>query len=264
MRLKISVVLVVRNERDRLPQALATVGWADEVLVADTGSTDGTPELARSLGARVEALPWEGYVGSRNRALALAAHDWVFFVDADERVPDALRDELLARVAAEGAVLAGLRMSRLSLFLGREVRHGAWYPDVQFRAGRRSCGFRAAGGRVHETYAADGPVVRLRSFLLHEPYRDLSDYLRKAALYARLAAEDRAEQGGHQSAAAILLRPPLEFLRSFVLKAGFLDGAAGVQVAFVHAWYYVLRAAYLCEIQRDPAASGRRRPEEFS
>jgi glycosyltransferase involved in cell wall biosynthesis len=264
VRAKISVVLVVRNERDRLPQALATVGWADEVLVADTGSTDGTPAVARSLGVRVEKLPWEGYVGSRNRALALATHDWVLFVDADERVPDALRDELLARIAAEGHVLAGLSMPRLSLFLGRPVRHGAWYPDVQFRAGRRSRGFRAVGGRVHETYAAEGPVVRLRSFLRHEPYRDLSDYLRKAALYARLAAQDRAEQGGRPGVAAILFRPPFEFLRSLVLKAGFLDGAAGVQVAFVHAWYYVLRAAYLREIQRDPAASGRRRPEASS
>jgi len=263
VRPKISVVLVVRNERDRLPQALETVGWADEVLVADTGSTDGTREFARSAGARVEELPWEGYVATRNRALALAAHDWVFFVDADERVTDALRHEILERIAAGGEALAGLRMPRLSRFLGRPVRHGAWYPDLQFRAGRRSRGFRAAGGRVHEGFFADGPVVRLRCPLLHEPYRDLSDFLRKAALYARLAAEDRAEKGGRSGPASILVRPPFEFFRSFVLKAGFLDGTAGAQVAFVHAWYYLLRAAYLREIARS-SASGAGKPEAIS
>jgi glycosyltransferase involved in cell wall biosynthesis len=257
VRSRISVVLVVRNERDRLPEALGSVGWADEVLVADTGSMDGTQELARAAGARVEEVPWEGYVTSRNRAVALARYDWVFFVDADERVTDALRDEILARVEADGEALAGLRMPRLSRFLGRPVRHGAWYPDVQFRAGRRSRGFRAVGGRVHETYVAEGPVALLRSPLLHEPYRDLSDYLRKAALYARLAAEDRAERGDRSGPASILLRPPFEFFRSFVLKAGFLDGAAGVEVAFVHAWYYLLRAAYLREIRHASGATGR-------
>jgi glycosyltransferase involved in cell wall biosynthesis len=255
VRPRISVVLVVRNERDRLPQALASVGWAEEVLVVDTGSTDGTQELARAAGVRVEEVRWEGYVASRNRAAGLAANDWVFFVDADEQVTDVLRDELLARVAADGEALAGLTMPRLSRFLGRPIRHGAWYPDVQFRAGRRSRGFRAAGGRVHETFTVDGPVARLRSPLLHDPYRDLSDYLRKAALYARLAAEDRAEKGERSGLGSILVRPPFEFVRSFVLKAGFLDGSAGVQVAFVHAWYYLLRAAYLREIRRGAVAT---------
>ncbi|HUM02070.1 MAG TPA: glycosyltransferase family 2 protein [Thermoanaerobaculia bacterium] len=258
MAAKISVVLLVKDESDRLPGALGSVGWADEVLVVDTGSSDGTAEVARAAGARVVEIPWEGYVASRNRAISLAAHDWVFFVDADERAPEALRDEILGRVAADGETLAGLLMPRLSNFLGRPVRHGAWYPDVQFRMGRRSRGFRVVGGRVHETYVADGPVARLRSPLHHEPYRNLSDYLRKSAVYARLAAEDRAERGDRSGPASILLRPPFEFVRSFLLKGGFLDGAAGAQVAFVHAWYYLLRAAYLREIRRDVGASTRK------
>ena len=258
MAAKISVVLLVRDEKDRLPGALASVGWADERLVVDTGSTDGTPELAREAGARVVEVPWEGYVASRNRAISLASHDWIFFVDADERVSGALRDEILGRLATDGETLAGLLMPRLSNFLGRPVRHGAWYPDVQFRMGRRSRGFRVVGGRVHETYEVDGPVARLKSPLQHEPYRNLSDYLRKATLYARLAAEDRAERGDRAYGAAILLRPPFEFVRSFLFKGGFLDGAAGAEVAFVHAWYYLLRAVYLREIRREPRASSKR------
>jgi glycosyltransferase involved in cell wall biosynthesis len=255
---RLSVALLVRNERDRLPAALATVGWADEVLVVDTGSTDGTQEFARAGGVRVVELPWEGYVASRNRALALASHDWVLFVDADERVPDALRDEIKTRLSADGETLAGLKMPRLSTFLGQPVRHGAWAPDVQFRLGRRSRGFRVTGGRVHETFVADGPVALLSSPLLHEPYRNLSDFLRKASLYARLAAEDRCDRGQRSSLAGTFVRPVLEFLRSFIVKRGFLDGRTGVTVAFLQAWYYFLRAAFLREIERDGLAASRR------
>ncbi len=257
----LSVILIAKNEHDRLPAALATVGWADEVLVADTGSSDGTQEMARRAGARVEEILWEGYVASRNRALALATHDWVFFVDADERVSEALRDEIRSRLSKDGTALAGLRMPRLSTFLGRPVRHGAWYPDVQFRVGRRSKGFRVAGGRVHETFLADGPVALLTRPLLHEPYRDFSDFLRKASLYARLSAEDRYDLGQRTSVVGTLVRPLFEVLRSLVVKRGFLDGRIGVTVAFLQGWYYFLRAAHLREIRRNAGAPPRRRNE---
>jgi glycosyltransferase involved in cell wall biosynthesis len=252
----LSVILLVKNEHDRLPAALATVGWADEVLVADTGSSDGTQGIARRAGARVEEIPWEGYVASRNRALSLASHDWVFFVDADERVPEALRDEIRARLTEDGERIAGLRMPRLSTFLGREVRHGAWAPDVQFRIGRRSRGFRVSGGRVHETFLADGPVPLLSRRLLHEPYRDFSDFLRKASLYARLSAEDRYDLGQRANIVGTMFRPLFEVLRSLVVKGGFLDGKIGVTVAFLQGWYYFLRAAFLREIVREKGRPG--------
>jgi len=257
----VSVILLVKNEHDRLPAALATVGWADEVLVADTGSTDGTQEIARRAGARVVEIPWEGYVASRNRALALARHDWVFFVDADERVPEALRDEIRRRLGEDGETIAGFRMPRLSTLLGREVRHGAWYPDAQFRIGRRSRGFRVSGGRVHESFLVDGPVVLLSGPLLHEPYRDFSDFLRKASLYARLSGEDRYDLGQRANIAGTLLRPIFEVLRSFLVKRGFLDGKTGVTVAFLQGWHYFLRAAFLREIERErsrPEAEGKK------
>jgi glycosyltransferase involved in cell wall biosynthesis len=255
----LSVVILAKDESDRLPAALASVGWADEVLVADTGSSDGTPGVARRFGARVEEIPWEGYAPSRRRALSLASHDWVFFLDADERVPGPLREEILGALRGDPGSCAGLSMPRLSTLLGRPVRHGAWYPDVQFRIGRRSMGFRVTGGRVHESFAVDGPVRRLSTPLHHEPYRDLSDALRKASLYARLAAADRAHGGVRAGVGAIVGRPVLEFLRSLVVKRGFLDGATGVTVAFLHAWYYLLRAAYLREMQRGSGAPAERR-----
>ena len=257
----VSVVILAKDELDRLPAALASVRWVDEVLVADTGSTDGTPEMARAAGARVEEIPWEGFVASRTRALALATHDWVFSLDADERVTERLRDEILAALAGDDGSFAGLSMPRLSTLLGRPVRHGVWFPDVQFRIGRRSRGFRVTGGRVHESFAVDGPVRRLSTPLRHEPYRDLPDALRKASLYAALAAADRASQGAPAGVGALAFRPALEFFRSLVVKRGFLDGATGVTVAFLHAWYYFLRAAFRVEAETGAARAAERRTE---
>lgn len=252
MRAPLSVVILTKNEEDRLPAALASVAFADEVVVADTGSTDATEERARLAGARFVRIGWDGFVGSRNKALALARHDWVLVLDADERVPEALRREILAALDDADPAVAGWRMPRLSHFLGRPIRHGSWYPDYKLRLGRRSRGLRAEGGRVHEALAVDGSVERLATPLIHHPYRDLSDALRKASRYAQLGAEDRYDRGASGSAAGLFLRPAFEFFRFLVFKRGFLDGSVGWSVAFLHASSYFLRAAFLLEIQRRP------------
>lgn len=246
MRPAVSVVIIVRDEADRLGPALESVAWADEVLVADTGSTDGTKEFALSAGARVETIPWEGYVPSRNRALALASHDWVLVLDADERVSPALCEAIRGAVASPGDA-SGFRLPRLSHIGGRAIRHGVWWPDRKMRLGLRSRGLRATGGRVHEAIEVDGRVRDLPEPILHYPYRDVSDAVRKNVLYARLSALDRFERGARGSVLSVFLRPPLEFLRCWVLKRGFLDGRYGVAVALLHSWYYLLRAAFLAE-----------------
>ena len=237
---------MVKDEVDRLGPSLASVGWADEVLVVDTGSTDGTQELARAAGARVEVIPWEGYVASRNRALSLARHDWVLVLDADERVSPGLAEEVGQAVGTPDGV-AAFSMPRLSHVGEQPIRHGVWAPDRKLRLGLRSRGLRAAGGRVHERIEVDGEVRDLVHPILHFPYRDVSDAVRKNTLYARLSALDRFDRGGRGGVLPILLRPPLEFLKSWVLKRGFLDGRAGIVVALLHAWYYLLRAAFLVE-----------------
>lgn len=241
---------MVKNEHDRLPDALDSVAWTDEVVVVDTGSTDGTQDLARAAGARVVEVPWSGFVRTRNGALEMPRHDWVLFLDADERVTPELRDAIRATLDARGHELAGLTMPRLAHLLCRPVRHGVWYPNVKLRVGRRSRGFRAEGGRVHETLVVDGPVLRLAPPLLHFPYRDISDALRRNSDYARLGADDRYEKGIRGSAAGLLVRPAFEFFRSYVVKAGILDGSAGFAVAFFHASSYFLRAAFLLEKAR--------------
>jgi hypothetical protein len=132
------------------------------------------------------------------------------------------------------------------------VRHGTWYPDLKLRLGRRSAGLRAEGGRVHESLEVDGSVGRFATALIHHPYRDLSDALRKASRYAQLGAQDRFDRGARGSAAGLFLRPAFEFFRVLLLKGGILDGLVGVSVAFLHAASYFLRAAFLLEIQQHP------------
>lgn len=262
MHAPVSIVIIARNEEDRLGAALESVAFADEVVVADTGSTDGTQDLARLRGARVVPLGWEGFVASRNRALAEARHDWVLVLDADERVPEALRAEILAILEKNDPAVAGYRMPRLSHFLSRPLHHGTWYPDFKLRLGRRSRGLRAEGGRVHEVMVVDGPVEKLVAPLVHHPYRDLSDALRKASTYARLGAEDRYDRGARGNAWVLFFRPLFEFFRFLVLRAGFLDGLVGFYVAFLHAFSYFLRAAFLLEIQRrNPVEQGGRQKE---
>jgi glycosyltransferase involved in cell wall biosynthesis len=263
VRAPLSVVLLVKNEEDRLPRALESVAFADEIVVADTGSTDGTALVARLGGARMESIGWEGFVASRNRALAEARHDWVLVLDADERVSPALQDEILAVLDKDDARISGYRMPRLSHFLSRPVRHGTWYPDFKMRLGRRSRGLRAEGGRVHEVMVVDGRVERLVAPLVHHPYRDLSDALRKASTYARLGAQDRFDRGARGSASGLFLRPLVEFVRFLVLRAGFLDGLVGFYVAFLHAFSYFLRAAFLLEIQRRTPVEQKGRPKEI-
>ncbi len=245
-----TVLFLVKNEADRLPAALASVSWADEIVVVDTGSTDDTVAIAREVGARVVSIPWEGFVISRNRALLEPTHDWAFFVDADERVSDRLRGEIREALEKRADRFAGFSMPRLAALMGRDIHHGTWYPDVKLRLGRRQLGFRAIGGRVHEQLVVDGPTERLSADLLHIPYRNISEAIRKVTTYARLGAEDRFDRGMRARISSLLFRPTVEFLRSFVLKLGLLDGRAGFVVASLHAWGYFLRAAFLFERER--------------
>jgi glycosyltransferase involved in cell wall biosynthesis len=246
----VSVLFLVKNEADRLPDALESVGWADEVVVADTGSSDETIALARRAGARVVSIPWEGFVASRNRAIQEPVHDWILFIDADEHVSERLREEIRSTLERPGTQPDGFSMPRLSRLMGRQIHHGTWYPDVKLRLGRRSKGFRAIGGRVHEQLVVDGPTGRLGADLLHTPYRNVSDAIRKVSSYSRLGAEDRFDRGMRARMSSLLVRPMVEFFRCFVLKRGFLDGRAGFTVAAFHAWSYFLRAAFLFEREK--------------
>ena len=250
----LSAVIITCDEERRLPRALASVAFCDEVVVLDGGSTDRTRELAAAAGARVESsAPWPGFVEQRNRAVAAARHDWVLAIDADERVTDELREEIRAE-AARGFAHAGYRIPRLAFYLGRWIRGTDWWPDPQLRLFDRRRG-RWEGGLIHESVRVEGSVGRLRARMEHFSYEDISDHLttidRYTTLWARQAAEEGRRGGPLDAPAAAVWA----FLRNYVVRGGVLLGEAGLTVSALNSYYTYVKLAKLRELQEASAST---------
>ncbi|MDP6723309.1 MAG: glycosyltransferase family 2 protein [Pirellulaceae bacterium] len=225
----LSVILICHNEAELLADTLRAVRFADEIVVVDSGSTDGTVEIARSLADEVHVTSdWPGFGKQKNRALEHATSDWVLSIDSDEMVTEALRDEVLAAIG-QGDHLA-YRMPRLSMFLGREVRHSGWWPDYVLRVFRRGDA-RFSDDLVHERVVYDGPVGTLREPLRHLSYRSMEEVRAKMERYAQAAAESLHAKGRRGGPVIAAVKSSTAFLRNFVLRRGFLDGRAGWGVA---------------------------------
>jgi glycosyltransferase involved in cell wall biosynthesis len=228
----LSAVIIAKDEADRIGPALASVAFCDEVLVLDAGSSDGTPDLARDAGARVVLTDWPGFVAQRNRAWAEAKGDWILAIDADEIVSDPLRDALVAAVRGDAS---GASMPRRNHWLGHRLSHGRWYPDRKVRLARRDAS-RWVGGDVHESLEVDGRILALNEELIHHPYRDLEDHLRKVARYAELGRRPG-------TVLDVAIRPAWSFLHGYLLQGGFQDGYPGLCVAAIDALYVLLKWA---------------------
>ena len=251
---KVTATLITRNEAANIAAALASVAWADEILVIDAESTDETAALARAAGARVEVRPWPGYSAQKNYAASIAAHDWILSIDADERVTPALAEEI-ARLLASDPPRRGYRVPRVSHYLGRWIRGTDWYPDYQLRLYDRRAG-RWNGRIVHESVALDAEPGLLTSDLQHHPYRDISDHLATIDRYTTLAAEQMRADGRVPSLAALALHPPFAFLRNYVLRRGFLNGGAGLTVSILNSYYVFLKLAKAREPRPPSSALG--------
>lgn len=250
----LSAVLITKDEEARLPDALASLAFCDEIVVLDCGSGDSTRELAERAGARVRVnAPFPGFVAQRNLALECARHDWVLCLDADERVSEPLRGEILAlRQAGFGA--AGYRMPRVSCYLGRWIRATDWYPDPQLRLFDRRRG-RWQGGLVHESVAVDGSVEALRHEIQHRPYADISDHMRRIDLYTTLWARGAFESGRRTGGVEMAAAAGWAFLRNYVLKGGWRLGLAGLTISTLNAYYTFAKLAKLSEQIRQGSAT---------
>ena len=226
----LSVILITRNEAGNIADCLASVAFADERIVLDNGSTDGTAEIARSLGATVvTAADWPGFGAQKNRALALATGRWVFSIDADERVTPELAASIQAVVASDSPE-AGFDLSRLSNFCGQWMRHGDWYPDRVLRLFRRDAG-RFSDDQVHERLMVDGRIGHLNGELLHHSMPRLEDALDKMNRYSSGRAADKVAAGRRGGLASALSHGIWAFLRCYILHRGFLDGRLGFVLA---------------------------------
>src|SRR5262245_40508850 len=221
----LSVAIITRNAASQLDGCLASVAFADEIVVVDSGSTDDTVELAARRGARVIAKEWLGFGPQKRFAVESARHDWVLCLDADERVSDALRASILDELKApRGLVYA---MPRCNRFLGRWLRHGEGYPDWSVRLFHRGHA-RWSDDAVHEKILTDRPTLRLRGDLLHDSAETLEKYLDKQNRYTSLQAELLRSAGRRASLAHLLLSPSLRFVKFYLVRLGFLDGVPGL------------------------------------
>ncbi len=238
--MRLSVIVIARNEESALKACLTSVEWADECIVMDGGSTDRTVELARSLGARVEvAADWPGFGPQKNRVLALAQGDWVLSLDADERVTPELRAEIESVLKLEAGPSV-YRMPRSSRYCGQALRHGGWWPDYVPRLFRRGSA-RFSDDLVHERLLFDpGVLGTLKSPLQHETYVHLEEVLEKANRYSTLGAAQAFASGERSSLLKACGHALWAFFRTYFLRKGFLDGAAGflLAVSNAHTTFY--------------------------
>lgn len=247
--MSLSIVVITFNEEANLARTLASVTWADEILVLDSGSTDRTREVAESFQATFLVEPWKGFAAQKNSALAKAAGDWILSLDADEEVEPALASEIREALAATPSV-AGFWIPRKNFFLGRWMKHGGFYPDRKLRLFRRGAG-QFQDRLVHEDIRLEGASVQLQHHLLHHAYPTLSDYLEHMNRYSSLGAEMACSTDSHGfSIVDIVIRPKLTFLYNYLLRLGFLDGREGFLLHAYHAGYVSWKYAKAWEMSQ--------------
>jgi glycosyltransferase involved in cell wall biosynthesis len=253
---RVTVTIITLNEAAHIADAIDSAAWADEIIVVDSGSADDTLAIARTKGARTDTRKWTGYVDQKNYAAGLASHDWIFSLDADERIPPTLSSEIRALLATEPSH-HGYRVPRVTYHLGRWIRTTDFYPDYQTRLYNRRKA-RWQGRHVHESVTVDGPAGQLTNELEHYSYRDLNDHLNRINAYSTLAAQQMHESGRRARAVDLLVHPPAAFLRNYLLRRGFLDGTAGLTLSIVNAYSVFLKFAKLWELQRVGSVKVRR------
>ena len=250
--LPLSAVLITKNAADSLAACLRSLDFCDEVVVVDSGSEDGTPELARSHGARVMESEWRGFGLQKQFAVQQARNDWVLCIDADERVSKELRAAIVAALAGPESSPPGVtayRFPRCNRFLGRYLRHGEGYPDWSLRLFHRDHA-RWSEDAVHEKVLCEGPVADLTGDLLHDSAESLGSYLSKQNRYTTLAAAEARAKGKRASTARMLLSPLFRFLKFYLLRRGFLDGLPGLVHILIGCQNSFFKYAKMLEAER--------------
>lgn len=227
---KISVYIIAYNEAEKVADAIRSVAWADEVIVADSNSTDGTIEIAESLGAKVIQIPFQGFGALRNEAVASCTHDWIFSLDSDERCTTEAASEIKKLVQAnEGDVYF---VPRRNFFMGREIRHSGWYPNYRQPQLFRKSAMRYDNSPVHESFELNSNknIGYLKNAIWQLPFKDLHEVIHKMNRYSTLGATKRRQKGS--SYAKGFFHAAWAFLKHYIFKRGIFDGWPGFLIAF--------------------------------
>jgi glycosyltransferase involved in cell wall biosynthesis len=260
--LKISAYIIAYNEVEKIADAINSVLWADEIVVADSSSTDGTDRIAQELGAKIVQIPFQGFGQLRNRAVEACTHDWILSIDTDEQCTPEFRDEVLHLLAGTPDHDAYL-VPRRNYFMGRWVAHSGWYPNFRQPQLFRKGAMKYVESPVHEGYEmlTPKPVGRLEHAIWQIPFRNFEEVVKKANRYSTLGALKLADK--RVSLGTALLHGIWSFLKHYVAKRGFLDGWAGFVIAFGNFEGTFYRYAKRFEVQEAwplPKQAALRRP----
>jgi glycosyltransferase involved in cell wall biosynthesis len=252
--MKLSVIIITKNEADNIQACLDSVKFANEWIIVDSGSTDSTVWLAKTAGATIiETDDWPGFGAQKNRALDAATGEWILSLDADERIPDGLRDEIIA--AMNDSTHSAYAVPRLSSYCGHFIHHSGWYPDYIVRLFRRDSG-RFSADLVHESVnIQQGTTGKLKTAMIHYSYPDDETYLRKLQQYSSLGAKQAYAKGKRGGLGSAILHAFTSFMRSYIFRLGFLDGKAGLMVAISSAestYHKYFKLMLLCEKNASP------------
>ncbi len=244
---KISACVITFNEERKIRRCLQSLSWCDEIVVLDSYSTDRTIEICREFTDRIYQHEWLGYVGQRNMVREMSSHPWVLFIDSDEEVSGALREEIGGEFDRGTGPYIGFEFPRQVYYLGRWIRRGEWYPDVKLRLFKKAYG-RTEGQEPHDKVVVNGPVKRLRSPLWHYTYDDIRDHLDTINRFSSITARQRFVQNATFRWSDLLLRPGLRFLKGYVMRRGFRDGTRGLLIAVLSSYGVFVKYAKLWEL----------------
>ncbi len=246
---KIGIAVIAMNEADRIGRLLDSVEFADEIVVVDSGSTDGTQALCKKAGAKVIYREWDGYAAQKQSAMECISSEWILNLDADEEVSENLAKEIQRKVKQAEPDIQGYSMPRLSRYLGRWIRHGGWYPDRKLRLVRKDKGM-WHGDALHEQLLVEGGVEILSNPLFHHVYRGISDQVVTINKYSEVYAAEKGPKKGWFVFTGII-HAAGKFLECYIWKLGILDGIPGAVIAMNSSWYVFLKHAKMWELSLE-------------
>ncbi len=250
MKSTLSVIIIVKNEEHDIRVCLESVVWADEIIVLDSGSIDNTLSIAKEYTDKIyTSTDWQGFGVQKNRALGYASCDWILSLDADEQVSDALHQEIANAIQSVSPFI--YKLPRLSSYCGKFIRHSGWWPDYVprlFKRGEASF----SNDLVHERLVFQGDAAKLTVPLLHVTYKDLDEVISKINQYSTLGARNSYQKGKRGGLTSAIAHGFWAFVRTYIFRAGFLDGAEGLMLAISNAeatYYRYLKLFYLSKFQ---------------
>jgi glycosyltransferase involved in cell wall biosynthesis len=244
----LSVAIITHNEENNIEEALKSVQWADEIVVLDSSSTDSTREICRKYTSKVHSSEWLGFSEQKNKAVSLTSQPWVLVLDADERVPEDLRNEIISLFRGS-SLKDGYYVQRKNYFGKKWIRHGGWWPDYTLRLFRREKGV-FERREVHESVKVNGTTGHLKNPLIHYTYKDIDDYVMRMRTYSTLAAKEMLRQGRRAGFLDVIFRPLATFFRMLCLRMGILDGIYGILLAWLYSVYTYKKYSKLMKMQK--------------